>query len=366
MQIERQRFVARRGTSQLRAIGRLVEGIRELDRRRVGRISRHLQSGVTADERDDLLGNMDFGASSFGGRPITRSGAGEPGVMRRVCRQLATCHEEAGVIRSGLRQDAMPEVEHMPCRARRVEHGRRSLANQLPRAEQDRRIEIALERQARQAPPRAVEVQAPVEADDVGADVAAAIDPPAGIPGVVDPRHHATGAGGGSLHALEDAPHVGQCERVEIRRGTAALPRCRKHRGVGAHSCAARYSPAVSAQMPSSSCASAGALKSSDLIALKDFDPPPSTRYVATVNGAPANPISGVRPASSCSRGWSGRSPAVTGRSGSVSAPARRVSPGAVVGAGGPVGDDLALLGSGTRMSEKNRSVHSRRRTVAA
>ena len=34
-------------------------------------------------------------------------------------------------------------------------------------------------------------------------------------------------------------------------------------------------------------------------MAANDFEPPPSTRYVAIVNGAPANPISGTRPPSS-------------------------------------------------------------------
>ena len=37
---------------------------------------------------------------------------------------------------------------------------------------------------------------------------------------------------------------------------------------------------------------------------------PPSTRYDATVNGAPANPISGVLPSSTTRRTWSSRSPA--------------------------------------------------------
>jgi hypothetical protein len=35
------------------------------------------------------------------------------------------------------------------------------------------------------------------------------------------------------------------------------------------------------------------------LVLACSFDGPPSTRYDATVNGAPANPISGVLPSSS-------------------------------------------------------------------
>ena len=57
---------------------------------------------------------------------------------------------------------------------------------------------------------------------------------PACVPGVVDPRHHAAGAGRRSLHALEHAPHVGQRERVEIRRGQQPCPRVEEHRRVGA------------------------------------------------------------------------------------------------------------------------------------
>ena len=68
-----------------------------------------------------------------------------------------------------------------------------------------------------------------------------------------------------------------------------------------ASTCTRRYAASMAAILPSSASQTSGAPYIIALVRAWSFDGPPSIRYDATVNGAPANPISGVPPSSATS-----------------------------------------------------------------
>src|SRR5512143_2697657 len=132
-----------------------------------------------------------------------------------------------------------------------------------------------------------------------------------------------------------------------------------------ARTCAPSDDATVSAHLASRAWAVSGSEKSRPLIAEKDLLPPPSTRYVASVNGAPAKPMRAT------SRGSSRRtrrtasitngvaSSAEATRSDSTSARVRtsRSSTGPGWNSTG-----TPIAGSGTRMSENRMAASTPRR----
>ena len=100
---------------------------------------------------------------------------------------------------------------------------------------------------------------------------------------------------------LEDAARVGQDELAVVARVQRADPRVEDLHGVDAgldlrHQIVARRCRRAGRR---SACHAVGAPYISALVCAKLLEWPPSIAYDASVNGAPANPMSGTRPASS-------------------------------------------------------------------
>src|SRR5712692_1647384 len=103
-------------------------------------------------------------------------------------------------------QHAMTEVEDVARPPRRLfEHLPRAVDHELERAEQHRRVQVALHPTfVADPPPARVEVDAPVEGDDIGAGGGDQLEQPRRGSPEVD-RGHTQGA-----RALADSPRVGQ------------------------------------------------------------------------------------------------------------------------------------------------------------
>src|SRR5262249_37088622 len=111
-------------------------------------------------------------------RVLLREPAGSPKPpqcgMTSSCRHLRLgasaheLHEPREHVRVGVRQNAVPEVEHVPGSSTRATEDVRGLArDDLPRAEQRRRVEVALYCAIRNKLPAVVERDTPVQPDPV-------------------------------------------------------------------------------------------------------------------------------------------------------------------------------------------------------
>ena len=164
----------------------------------------------------------------------------------------------------------------------------------LERTEQQRRIEIALDAAVgADALPRFVERRPPVGADHVAAGLAQLVEDRCRCR-----RRNESSARRSAASAIEDLLRVRQDELAVVGRVQRADPRVEHLHAVARRLRSARRDsrrrcPAIRSQKR---CHAAGWPYISALVCAKLFEWPPSIAYDASVNGAPAKPISGTRP----------------------------------------------------------------------